>query len=97
MVIAVLVQLWAGITLMTQCRVEEYLSTPHARRLYAVAAAAPLVIAAAIVTLAFCTTIWWVELAACLFAALIVFTVSWKVWMRLSGRYVEFYKPRQWR
>lgn len=88
---------WAATTLMCDYRVDEYVATSKARRLYWIAAAAPAVIGAAIFVLAWCTSIWWVEAAGAVLWGLILYGVARRLWVRFSGRYVEFYRQRQWR
>jgi len=94
---AAALKLWAGVTLMTSYRVEEYLATPRARRLYWTVMLAPLVIGCSIVAMSFCSDIWWIELPAAVLCASILCSIGWKVWMRFSGRYVEYHRERQWR
>ena len=95
--LAAALKLRAGVTLMTSYRVDEYLATPRARRLYWTVMLSPLAVGASIVALACCTGFWWVELAAAAVCAFIVGGIGWRLWMRSSGRYVAYYRDHQWR
>jgi hypothetical protein len=73
------------------------LATPRTRRLYWIGMAMPLIIVGAIAAAAGTTGIWWVTVAALVFAALVILTLAWKLHMRFSGKYREFYRTMQWR
>ncbi len=64
---------------MSRYRVEDYLAIPEARRLYWAGKLTPVVACAAIVVLSYCTHLWWLELPAWLFLAIIVGGVTWRV------------------
>ncbi len=82
---AAIVRLWVGVTLMTNYKVDEYLTTPRARRLYWTGIATPFVMVGALIALASMTGIWWVTLPPCLLAAFVVWKTSWVLRMRFSG------------
>jgi Mn2+/Fe2+ NRAMP family transporter len=94
---AAIVRGWAGVTLMSDYKIDEYLATPRARRLYWTGVAMPFVIVGAIVGLASMTGLWWVMLPACLLAAFVVWKTSWALHMRFSGKYRDFYRAMHWR
>jgi hypothetical protein len=94
---AAIVRLWVSVRLMSNYKVEEYLSTTRARRLYWTATAMPLVSVGAIVALASMSGIWWVMLLPCLLAAFVVWKTAWVLHMRFSSKYRDFYRAIQWR
>lgn len=93
---AAVVRGWAGVTLMSKYKIDEYLDTTRARRLYWTGVAMPFVMVGAIVALASMTGIWWVMLPPCLLAAFVVWKTSWVLRMRFSGKYRDFYRAMQW-
>jgi hypothetical protein len=88
---------YSKLTLMHKYRVDEYTTVPHARRLYWSARAASLLVGIALISLAWLTKIWWVSTAAWVFFAYIFGINAWALHMRFSGKYVEFYRVRQWK
>lgn len=84
------------LTLINRYRVEEYLADPHARRLYWTARVAAVTLAVALVILGICSRLWWVAVPLFLFALFAVYRNGWAVWMRLTGRHIEFYRERRW-
>ena len=93
---AAITRLVCGIKLMTDYRVDEYLATPRARRLWLAGMALPLVMIACIIVAASTTHVWWVELAPYFLAAFVVWKTAWAIRMRLSGKYRDFYRSMQW-
>jgi hypothetical protein len=81
------VKAWSGVRLMSLYRRADYLSTPAARRLFAASKVTPLLMVAAILTLSYCTGLWWVEIPAWFLLAFIVCSVAWIVQGHRSGRY----------
>ncbi len=83
--------------LMREYTVDEYLTSPRARRLWITSTAMIPITALGIVLLASFSHIWWVTASAAAFASLVLLKAGWVVWMRFSGRYREFYRQQQWR
>ncbi|HEY1429171.1 MAG TPA: hypothetical protein VGF18_06330 [Candidatus Tumulicola sp.] len=90
------IRLWAGVTLMSRYRVADYIASAPARRLYWIGAAAPLVSVAAIVVLAFCSRLWWVEVPGFVLCLFVLAKTVWALRMRFTGKYVDFYRKHQW-
>jgi hypothetical protein len=88
---------YSKLRLMHKYRVHEYTAVPHARRLYWTARFASLLVGIALVSLASMTHIWWIETAAWMFFAYIIGVNIWALQLRFSGKYVEFYRARQWK
>ncbi|HZZ64501.1 MAG TPA: hypothetical protein VFE17_03310 [Candidatus Baltobacteraceae bacterium] len=97
LVVCVAITGYGKLTLLHQYRVEEYLATVRARRLYWGVRIAAAGLAASIAGLGLCTRIWWVELPAILFAAFTLYINARAVFFRLSGKYIEYYRQRGWR
>jgi hypothetical protein len=93
---APLLRAYAAITLMSRYRVEQYLATAASRRLYWISVLTPLVTVTALVVLAFCSRLWWVEAASALFFLLVALKTVQALRMRFSGKYVEFYRRHHW-
>lgn len=94
---AAFVRFICAMKLMREFTVDEYLTTPGARRLWITSMAMVLVIVVGIVFAASLSRIWWVTACAGGFACLVLLKTGWAVWMRFSGRYREFYRQQQWR
>jgi hypothetical protein len=94
---AAIVRGWTSITLMSNYKVDDYLTVPRARRLYWAGTVAPFVIVGALVALASMTGTWWVMLPVCLLATYVIVKTAWVLHMRFSGKYRDFYRAMQWR
>jgi hypothetical protein len=80
------VKLWASLTLLYRYRAEDYVAFPQARPLYLAHLAMPVVMGAAIVTLAYCTGLRWVEIPAWFVFAF----AAWKCVRALRVRASQF-------
>ncbi|HTV93698.1 MAG TPA: hypothetical protein VMG98_13360 [Verrucomicrobiae bacterium] len=94
---AAIVRFTCILKLMREYTVDEYLTTPRARRLYITGMAMIVVMVLGITFAASLSQIWWVTTAAAAFAFLVLLKTGWALWMRFSGRYREFYRQAQWR
>ena len=92
-----IVRLVCGVKLMTDYRVDDYLASSRARRLWLVGMIAPVLMVSLIAFASYATHLWWIELPAWLLAIAVGYKTIWAVRTRLSGRYREFYKAMQWR
>jgi hypothetical protein len=90
LIAASILRIWATFTLMHRYRVDEYLATSQARRLYRTAQFTPLVACAAVLALAWITRIWWVEAPAAIFALVVAVKTGWAVRVRLSAAYAGY-------
>lgn len=96
-VAAAIIRLTLGVKLMNEYRVEEYMTDPRARRMYIVANAMPFILAAWAILMAMQTHLWWVVAAAAWLAIVVIWKTWWIVYMRVTGKYRDFYAKAQWR
>jgi hypothetical protein len=71
LVAAVSIKFWSTVRLTSRYRPEEYMASAEARRLFLLGKITPVIACVAIVTLSFCTRLWWVELPACILLAIV--------------------------
>ena len=83
--------------LLYHYRVDAYLSTSKSRLLYALHLLTPLVMGVSLLILSYCTTLLWVEIPAWILLALIIWHCGRAAYIRLSGRYGEYYKRHRWK
>jgi hypothetical protein len=88
LIASVSIKFWSTVRLTSRYRVEDYLATEEARRLFLMGKITPVVACLAIVTLSFLTRLWWVELPACLLTGIITVGVA-RIVVR---RYAEFHR-----
>lgn len=90
-------RLWAVLRLMHEYSIEEYDEKPEARRLLMGSRAALITVLGALLTLSFCSGLWWVELAAAFVCTAGLAKLLWAIDMRRTGEYRSFYAARFWR
>ncbi len=71
--------MWAVLRLLHGFKRSEYGTLPEARRLLRLQAVAMLFVLAAIVTLAYCTRLWWIEVPAWIIALLGLYKLFWSM------------------
>ena len=89
-------RLWSAVHLMTHYKTDDFLSDPHARRLWIFHFASALTIGPVILIMTYLSGIWWLEAAGWIVCVLVTLRVGQKVKMRLDGSSKEFYQKIQW-
>jgi glucose-6-phosphate-specific signal transduction histidine kinase len=97
LIAATIYRLWAVLRLVHAYWIEEYDANPKARRLLMRSRVALIAVLGALLTLSFCSGLWWVELAASFVCIAALAKLLWAIDMRRSGRYRAFYAARFWR
>jgi len=90
-------RLWAVLRLMHGYSIDDYDEKPAARRLFMRSRVALIAVLGALLTLSFCSGLWWVELAAAFVCVGGLAKLLWAIDMRRTGKYREFYAARFWR
>jgi hypothetical protein len=89
-------RLWAVLRLMQTYSIDDYEANPVARRLLIRSRVSFIAVLGALLTLSFCTGLWWVVLPVSLICIGGFAKLYWSIDMRRSGRYREFYAARFW-
>jgi len=85
---------YCKLTLLNTYHFRDYLSSPHARRLYWGTRIAALALGIAIAYLGIATRIWFFALPLCVFGAFTIFVNARATYIRFFGNYEQFYRDR---
>ncbi len=89
-------KIWAAFTLMYDYRPADYRATAKSRRLYAMNLLASVLLPLPIVVASYASGLWWIELPAWLLFGFAASKVAWAIWMRASGKHLDYYRRHQW-
>jgi hypothetical protein len=90
------IRLLTAVRLMNGYPVDAYLSDPAARRLWLANVGLAFLIPIGLVLLAIASGVLGIAIPVGLLALLVTWRLVWKIRLRLSGRYREFYRAAQW-